>query len=55
MLGRKTFFLDEITSALDRKLKARTAKYFMEHNDYTVVAISHDESWLGHGYREVEV
>lgn len=55
MLGRKVFFLDEITSALDRKLKARTARFFMEHKDYTVVAISHDESWLGHGYREVEV
>jgi putative ABC transport system ATP-binding protein len=55
MLGRKIFFLDEITSALDKRLKARIARYFMENSCFTVVAISHDESWLGHGYKEVRV
>jgi len=42
ILNRKIFFLDEITSALDKVLKARTLDYFLQNPDLTVLYISHD-------------
>ena len=42
LLKRKIFFLDEITSALDAKLKAKTLDYFFENPEFTILSISHD-------------
>lgn len=41
LLNRNIFFLDEITSALDKSLKAKVLDYLL-HPDYTVLLISHD-------------
>jgi putative ABC transport system ATP-binding protein len=46
LLGRKVFLLDEVTSALDKNLKEKTADFFTKHEDWTVVSISHDAVWL---------
>lgn len=46
LLGRNVFLLDEVTSALDKNLKRKTADFFTERKDWTVVSISHDAVWL---------
>lgn len=55
LLGRKIFFLDEITAALDGPMKQEVAKYFFSHEDWTVIAISHDDAWYREGIRIVTV
>lgn len=42
LLNRKVFLLDEISSALDKSLKAKTLDYFFCNKDFTVLSISHD-------------
>lgn len=42
MLNRTIFFLDEMTSALDGRMKIRTRDLFFTQNDWTVLSISHD-------------
>jgi len=46
LLDRKTFFLDEITSSLDRHLKRKVADFFLKRKDWTTVIISHDPVWI---------
>lgn len=46
LLGRDVFLLDEITSALDKGLKKKTADFFIERKEWTVVSVSHDPVWL---------
>ena len=46
LLKREVFFLDEITSALDKHLKEKIADYFLDKSDWTCVIISHDPIWL---------
>ncbi len=46
LLERNVFLLDEVTSALDKNLKKKTADFFIERKDWTVVSISHDAVWL---------
>ena len=46
LLERHVFLLDEVTSALDKNLKKKTADFFIERKDWTVVSISHDAVWL---------
>lgn len=43
LLNRKIYFLDEITSALDPDLKAKTLSFFLSNPDFTVLYISHDQ------------
>lgn len=46
LLKRRIFLLDEPTAALDDANKARVADLFLDdENDWTVVAISHDDVW----------
>jgi putative ABC transport system ATP-binding protein len=45
LLDRKVFLLDEITSALDKELKKKTAAFFLKEKEWTVVSISHDPVW----------
>lgn len=42
LLKRNIFFLDEITSALDKSLKAKVLDYFLLNPTFTVLSISHD-------------
>lgn len=42
LLKRNIFFLDEITSALDKSLKAKVLDYFLLNPAFTVLSISHD-------------
>ncbi len=51
-LGRKIFFLDEITSALDYELKEKVIQYF-DSIDATVLLISHDNDWSSSTFKEV--
>lgn len=53
LLKREIFLFDEITSALDSKLKGKVVDYFTQHKQWTVVVISHDSAWLNH--RQVKV
>jgi len=46
LLERNIFFLDEITSALDKHLKKKVAGFFIERVDWTSMIISHDPVWL---------
>jgi len=46
LLGRSVFLLDEATSVLDEHLKKLVARFFLEKDDWTVVAVSHDPVWL---------
>ena len=46
LLKRNIFFLDEITSALDKHLKKKVADFFVEKDDWTAIIISHDPVWL---------
>ena len=42
LLRRTIFFLDEITSALDKSLKSKVMDYFLLNPYFTVLSISHD-------------
>ncbi len=46
LLERELFLLDEITSALDRDLKKKTAELFAGNEGWTVMVISHDPVWV---------
>ncbi|SDN56426.1 putative ABC transport system ATP-binding protein [Desulfonauticus submarinus] len=48
LLKRKIFFLDEVTSSLDVKLKQKVVEYFFNTQDITVISISHDIEWQKH-------
>jgi len=48
LLKREIFFLDEITSALDKKLRVKILDFFFLNSDFTVLSISHD-SYLPSG------
>ncbi|KAF1077259.1 ATP-binding cassette domain-containing protein [Methanogenium sp. MK-MG] len=55
LLERTVFFLDEITAALDSQMKTTVADYFLSHEDWTVIAISHDEVWYRQEARIIPV
>lgn len=42
LLKRDIFFLDEISSALDKPLRIKVLDYFLLNPDFTVLSISHD-------------
>lgn len=45
LLNRNIYLLDEVTSALDAKLKKKVADYFLAREDWTLLIISHDREW----------
>jgi putative ABC transport system ATP-binding protein len=45
LLNRDIYLLDEVTSALDAKLKKKVADYFLAREDWTLLIISHDREW----------
>lgn len=48
-LGRNVFLLDEVTSALDPSMKEKVARRFASMDAATVLAVSHDVTWLNVG------
>lgn len=46
LLNRDVFFLDEVTSSLDKHLKKKVADYFLGREDSTCIIVSHDPVWL---------
>lgn len=42
LLNRSIFFLDEITSSLDKTLKSKVMDYFLLNPNFTILSISHD-------------
>ena len=46
LLGRNVFFLDEVTSALDKHLKKKVVEYFVNRKDWTSLVVSHEPLWL---------
>lgn len=53
LLERDVFLLDEVTSVLDKNLKKKTADFFIDRKDRTVISISHDAVWLESPYVKV--
>jgi len=45
LLNRNIFFLDEITSSLDKHLKNKVADYFLNRENVTSLIVSHDPVW----------
>lgn len=45
LLNRDIYLLDEVTSALDAKLKKKVADCFLARKDWTLLVISHDREW----------
>lgn len=45
LLDRKIFLLDEVTSALDQRLKLLMVDYFLPLKDKTLIISSHDSVW----------
>ncbi|AKB50186.1 Methionine ABC transporter ATP-binding protein [Methanosarcina barkeri str. Wiesmoor] len=45
LLNRNIYLLDEVTSALDAKLKKKIADYFLAREDWTLLIVSHDREW----------
>ena len=46
LLEREIFLLDEVTSAIDTKLKKKVVDYFTSVAGATVLVVSHDAHWL---------
>jgi len=56
LLKRDIFLLDEVTSALDKTLKQKVIRFFLEYRPETVIAISHDKDWdTAKGVRVVDL
>ncbi len=55
MIKKDVYLLDEITAALDLELKEKVAKYFLDHKEWTLIIISHDDVWNKDGVRVVNV
>jgi len=55
LLGKEVFLLDEVTSALDSELKIKVVDYFLQHNDWTLFVVSHDDVWDREGTSKIYV
>ncbi len=55
LLKRPIYLLDEITSALDRRMKEKVAEYFMQLEDTTLVVVSHDSVWHQQDFQTLEL
>ncbi len=55
LLQRPIYLLDEVTSALDQKMKQRVVDYFLSLNDTTLVIVSHDNVWHQQGIKTLQL
>ncbi len=53
ILKREIFFLDEITSSLDKELKKKVVDYFVGEKNITCLVNSHDSVWIDN--RDVKI
>ncbi len=53
LLHRDIFLLDETTSALDAPMKRRVVEHFTGRDEWTVLSVSHDHTWLEGGRMSV--
>jgi putative ABC transport system ATP-binding protein len=51
LLGRETFVLDEVSSAIDREARERVACVVLDDPRLTVLSVSHDEAWIARSSR----
>lgn len=55
LLNRNIYLLDEVTSALDAKLKKKIADYFLAREDWTLLIVSHDREWEREGMKTINI
>ncbi|AKB58098.1 ABC transporter ATP-binding protein [Methanosarcina barkeri] len=55
LLNRNIYLLDEVTSALDAKLKKKIADYFLAREDWTLLIVSHDREWERDGMETINI
>ncbi len=55
LLNRSIYLLDEVTSALDAKLKKKIADYFLAREDWTLLIVSHDREWERDGMKTINI
>ena len=55
LLQRPIYLLDEVTSALDQKMKERVVDYFLSLIDTTLVIVSHDNVWHQQGIKTFQL
>lgn len=56
LLKRNIFLLDEITSALNERIKDKVIEYFLSHSGWTILAVSHNaQKWEREGVRLVSL
>lgn len=55
LLNRNIYLLDEVTSALDAKLKKKIADYFLAREDWTLLIVSHDREWERDGMKTINI
>ena len=46
LLGRTTFLLDEVSSAIDGEARERVARALLDDPAVTVLSVSHDDAWI---------
>lgn len=51
LLDRELYLLDEVTSAVDAKLRERVIQYLGDLEGKTMLVVSHDPGWERHGFR----
>lgn len=55
LLDKPIYFLDEVTSALDKKNIQTVVSLFTADKDKTILSISHNEEWEAHCTRVIEL
>lgn len=55
LLEKDIFLLDEITSELDTQMKLKVAEFFLGKAGWTVIAVSHDSTWVKDGVKVVDI
>ncbi|MFH1050362.1 MAG: ATP-binding cassette domain-containing protein [bacterium] len=55
LLKRDLMLLDEPTSALDKNNLNAVVEYLCSQNDVTILSASHDEEWLKHCHKVIEI
>ncbi len=55
LLENNIHLLDEPTSALDADSTIKAAEKFLNNPDFTVLSVSHDEKWIKHCDRKIEI
>ena len=55
LLNKPLLLIDEPTSALDQAVKERVTNYILNKKELTVIAVTHDEYWIGNSDDVLEI